>query len=65
MEEARKEVEKDNCARCSRSLITILIILVHKVDSACVEVSKEIYTIAVKEWSVKKARRLDVAFLQT
>ena len=60
MEEASKVVEKDHYSRCSQALITVLIILVHKVESACVKVSKEIYTIAVKEWSAMKVKRLDV-----
>jgi len=61
LEEARKGVEKEHSSRCSLALITVLRMLVHKGDSACVEVSKEIYTIAVKEWSAKKAKRLDVS----
>ena len=61
LEEARKGVEKEPCARCSRALITVLWMLVHKGESACVEVSKEIYTIAVKEWSDQNAKRLDVS----
>ena len=51
LEGARKGVEKEHCARCSRSLITILRIMVRKGESNCVEVSREIYTIAVKECS--------------
>ena len=61
MEEARKGVEKEHCVRCSRALIIVLRMLVHKGESACVEFSKEIYTIAVKEWSAKKSKRLDVS----
>ena len=41
--------------------MTVLRMLVQKGESACVEVSKEIYPIAVKEWSTKKAGRLDVS----
>ena len=29
--------------------------------NACIEVSKEIHTNAVKEWPAKKAKRLDVS----
>ena len=61
MEELRKEAEKENCASYSRALITVLRMLVQKGESACVEVSKEIYTIAVKEWSAKIAKRLYVS----
>ena len=35
--------------------------LLQKGESACIEVSKEIHTIAVKEWSAMKAKRLDVS----
>ena len=38
--------------------------MVHKGESACVEVSKEIYTIAVKEWSAKKSKRLGVSLFE-
>ena len=61
LEEARKGVEKEHCNRCSRYLITVLRMMVQKGEIACVEVSKEIYTIAVKEWSHMKANRLDVS----
>ena len=55
LEEARRGLEKGRCARCIRYLITVLSILVQKGESAFVEVFKEIYTIAVKEWLAKKA----------
>ena len=35
--------------------------MVQKGESACVEVFKDIYTIAVKGWSAKKSKRLDVS----
>ena len=35
--------------------------MVHKGESACVEVSKEIYTFTVKEWSANKSKRLDMS----
>ena len=35
--------------------------LVQKGESAGIEASKEIYTIAVKEWPAKKAKRLGVS----
>ena len=61
LEEAIKGVEKEHYARCSRALITVLRMLVQKGESACVEVSKEIYTFAVKEWSATKSKRLYVS----
>ena len=64
MEEGRKGVEKENCARCDRYLVTVLRMLVQKVESACVEVSKNIYTIAVKGWPAKKPNRLDVSLFE-
>ena len=60
MAEAIKEVEKQPFSRCIQALITVLRIPVQKGQSACVEVSKDIYTIAVKEWSAKKVKRLDM-----
>ena len=36
--------------------------MVQKGESACIEVFKEIYTIAVKEWSAKKSKLLYVSF---
>ena len=65
LEEASKGVENLHCARCRRDLITVLRILVQKVEIACVEVSKEIYAIAVKEWSATKVKRLGVSFSVT
>ena len=62
MEETRKGFEKEHCDNCSCALITVLRMLVHKGESACIEVSKEIYTIAMKEYSAKKYKRLDVSF---
>ena len=59
--EARKEVEKENCTRCSRALIAVLRMLVQKGEQSCVEVSKEIYTIVVKEWSAKRSKCVDVS----
>ena len=50
LEESGKGAEKEQCARCSRSLIAVLRMLAKKGESACVEVSKQIYTIALKEW---------------
>ena len=50
-----------HCARFSPYLITVLGMLVQKGESACVEVSKDIYTIAVKEWSAIKAKSLGVS----
>ena len=64
LEEARKGVEKYHCTRCSRSLITVLRILVQKGESGCVEVSKEIYGITVKECSSMKTKRLDVSLFE-
>ena len=64
MEEATEGFEKEHCARCSRALITVLRMLVQKGKSTCVEVSKYIYTIAVKEWSAKKAKHLDVSLFE-
>ena len=61
MEESRKRVVKEHCARCSQAIVTVQRILVPKGESACVEVSKVIYTIAVKEWLAKKVKRLDVS----
>ena len=61
LKEARKGVEKEHCARCSRSLITVIIMTVQKGESARIEVSKDIYTITVKEWSAKKDNCLDVS----
>ena len=59
-EESRKGVEKEHCSRCSRSLIIVPIMLIQKGESSCIEVSKEIFYISVKEWSARKAKRLDV-----
>ena len=64
MEEARKGLGKKCCARCNRVLIKVLRMMVKKVESARVEVSKEKYTIAVKEWSAKKATRLYVSLFE-
>ena len=64
LEGAGKGVEKDHCTRFSHALITVLIILFHKGESDCVEFSKEIYTIAVKKWSDKKAKRLYVSLFE-
>ena len=38
--------------------------LVHKGEITYVEVSKDIYTIALKEWSAKKAQHVDVSLLE-
>ena len=62
LEDARKGVEKEHCSRCSLAFITVLRMLVQKGGSACIEVSKDIYTIEVQEWLSKKANRLDVSF---
>ena len=60
-EEERKGLEKEHCTRCNRALTTVLRMLVQKGESACIEVSKEIYTIAAKECSAKKSKRLYVS----
>ena len=61
LEESRKGVEKEHRARCGRSLITVIRMLVQIGESARVEVSKDIYTIAEKERSAKKTKRLYVS----
>ena len=58
LEEARKGVEKE---QSGRALITVLRMLVQKGEIICFEVSKEMYTIAVKEWSAKKDKHLGVS----
>ena len=60
-ERIRKGVGREHCSRCSRSFITVLRMLGQKGESASVEVSKDIYTIAVKEWSAMKEKRLYVS----
>ena len=62
MEEARKGVEKENNVRCGWALIMVLRMLVQRGESACVEVSEDIYTIAAKERSAKKTKHLYVSF---
>ena len=47
---------------CSLALNTLLRVLVQKGESACVGVSREIYTCTVKEWLAKKSKHLDASF---